>query len=418
MFRSFFPNPKPFFWSMLIWSLVSVLVWFFGAKDWGQYIGLENPVEGTPPIIGPSVFISKPFLWFYIYYASIVAIFAAFWWRISPHPWFRWSVLGGALIIFYTYFNVQLSVAINAWYGPFYDLLNEALTKSRKVEIGELYASLFIFAGLATVFVLVVSTMLFFIRHFIFRWRQAMHEYYMTHWEKLRGVEGASQRVQDDTMLFARAIQRQGVSFVSAAMTLIAFLPILYGYSKHITELPLVGAIPQSLVWASIFWAIIGTLFVYLIGIKLPGLEFKNQRVEAALRKELVYGEDQSHRADDFTVKGLFVDLRANYFRLYRNYIYFDLGRNTYANADTVYSLILLFPSIVAGTMTLGLFQQINNAFDKVRESFQVLFNDWDDIIKLISIYKRLRAFEAVIDDEPLPEIDQKWLDQEGAAAT
>ena len=100
-------------------------------------------------------------------------------------------------------------------------------------------------------------------------------------------------------MLFARAIQRQGVSFVSAAMTLIAFLPILYGYSKHITELPLVGAIPQSLVWASIFWAIIGTVFVYLIGIRLPGLEFKNQRVEAALRKELVYGEDQTHRADD-----------------------------------------------------------------------------------------------------------------------
>jgi peptide/bleomycin uptake transporter len=317
-------------------------------------------------------------------------------------------VLGTSLIVFYTYFNVQLSVAINAWYGPFYDLLNEALSKTRKVEINELYNSLLTFVGLATVFVIVVSTMRFFIRHYIFRWRQAMHEYYTAHWQKLRTIEGASQRVQDDTMQFARAMENQGVSFVSACMTLIAFLPILYGYSKHITELPIVGAIPQALVWASIFWAILGTTFVYFIGYRLPGLEFKNQRVEAALRKELVYGEDSESRADDFTIKGLFGDLKHNYFKLYKNYIYFDLGRNVYVNADTVYSLILLFPSIVAGTMTLGLFTQINNAFDKVRESFQVLFNDWDDIIKLISIYKRLRAFEATLQGGPLPKLEME----------
>ena len=407
MFKSFYPNPKLFFWSAALWSLFCVLVWFFAAKEWGHIIGLENPLAGTPPIIGPSVFISKPFLWFYVYYAVIVGIFASVWWKLSPHPWFAWSVLGTALIIFYTYFNVQLSVAINAWYGPFYDLLNEALTKSRKVEISELYYSLLTFAGLATVFVIVVSVMRFFVRHYIFRWRRAMHEFYMSHWAKLRGVEGASQRVQEDAMRFASAMENQGVSFVSAFMTLIAFLPILYGYSVHITELPIVGKIPQALVWASIFWALFGTVFVYFLGIKLPGLEFKNQRVEAALRKELVYGEDASARADDFTVKGLFEDLKRNYYTLYKNYIYFDLGRNVYVNADTVYSLILLFPSIVAGTMTLGLFQQINNAFDQVRGSIQVLFNDWDDIIKLLSVYKRLRTFEATIDGKPLDAIPE-----------
>ena len=406
MFKSFFPSPRLFFTSAAAWSLFCVLLWFFAAKDWGQFIGLENPADTAPPVIGPLVFISKPFLWFYIYYAIIVGLFAAVWWKLAPHPWFAWSVLGTAFIIFYTYFNVQLSVAINAWYGPFYDLLNEALTKSRKVEISELYSSLLTFAGLATVFVFVVSTVRFFIRHYIFRWRRAMHEFYMSHWQKLRNIEGASQRVQEDTMQFARGMEIQGVSFVSAAMTLIAFLPILYGYSVHITELPLVGVVPQPLVWASIFWALFGTVFVYFIGVKLPGLEFKNQRVEAALRKELVYGEDEAARADEFTVSGLFESLKQNYYRLYKNYIYFDLGRNVYVNADTVYSLILLFPSIVAGTMTLGLFQQISNAFDKVRESIQVLFNDWDDIIKLISIYKRLRAFEATLYGEALPTIE------------
>jgi peptide/bleomycin uptake transporter len=406
MFKSFFPSPRLFFSSAAAWSLFCVLLWFFAAKYWGQYFGLENPPEGAEPIIGAAVFVSKPFFWFYIYYAAIAAIFAAAWWRLSPHPWFRWSVLGTCLIIFLTYFMVEMNVAINAWYGPFYDLLVKAMGTKGSVKISELYASLMIFTGLVSIFVVVYSFLRFFVRHYIFRWREAMHHFYSENWQKLRTIEGASQRVQDDTMLFARGMENQGTSILDAVMTLIAFLPILYGYSKHITELPIVGAIPQALVWASIFWALFGTIFLALLGMKLPGLEFRNQRVEASLRKELVYGEDSPTRADLPTLRTLFADVRKNYFRLYYNNLYFDVGRRIYANADTVYSLILLFPSIVAGTMTFGLFQQISNAFDKVREAVQVLINDWDAIVKLISIYKRLRAFEATLYGGELSKIE------------
>jgi peptide/bleomycin uptake transporter len=408
MFKSFFPNPRLYFSSAAIWSLFCVLLWFFAAKNWGHFIGLENPPEEAPPVIGAQVFITKPFLWFYLYFTLIVAIFAAAWWSLSRHKYYKWSVLGSCLIIFLTYFMVEMNVAINAWYGPFYDLLVKAMGTKGSVTLSELYASLMIFTGLVSVFVVLYSFLRFFVRHYIFRWREAMHHFYSENWPKLRTIEGASQRVQDDTMLFARGMETQGTSILDAIMTLIAFLPILYGYSKHITELPVVGAIPQALVWASIFWAVFGTVFLGLLGIKLPGLEFRNQRVEASLRKELVYGEDSPTRADLPTLQNLFKDVRKNYFRLYYNNLYFDVGRRVYANADTVYSLILLFPSIVAGTMSFGLFQQISNAFDKVRESVQVLINDWDAIVKLISIYKRLRAFEATLYGKELSKIESE----------
>ncbi len=115
MFVSFFPSPRLFFWSAAIWTLACVLFWFFVARDAGHLIGLENPPDGTPPIIGATVFWSKPFLWFYIYFGVIVALFAGFWRIFAPHPWFSWSVLGSALIVFVTYFQVQVSVAINDW---------------------------------------------------------------------------------------------------------------------------------------------------------------------------------------------------------------------------------------------------------------------------------------------------------------
>ena len=127
------------------------------------------------------------------------------------------------------------------------------------------------------------------------------------------------------------------------------------------------------------------------------GLSSKINGWKPHLRKELVYGEDEAARADDFTVRGLFEELKGNYYRLYKNYIILILVEMSMSMPTPFTRWFLLFPSIVAGTMTLGLFQQINNAFDQVRGSFQVLFNDWDDIIKLISIYKRLRIFEATI---------------------
>jgi peptide/bleomycin uptake transporter len=412
MFKSFFPSPKLFFTSAAIWGLAAVLFWFFVGKNSGGAIGLPNPPEGAEPVIGAQVFLSKPFLWFYVYFSVVVGIFSGVWWMIDKHPWFQWSVLGTALIIFLTYFSVEMSVAVNAWYGPFYDLLNAALTKSKPVTVKELYESLLIFAGLAATTILIYSFMTFFFRHYVFRWRDAMHHFYMENWDQLRSVEGASQRVQDDTMQFARGMENEGTSILQAFMTLIAFLPILYGYSKHITELPLVGAIPNALVWASIFWAIFGTGFIALIGGRLPGLEFRNQRVEAALRKELVLGEDQAERADAPTIAELFTGVRKNYFRLYFNYLYFDIGKRIYGNADTVYSLLLLFPSIVAGTMTLGLFNQISNAFDKVRGAFQTLVDDWADVVKLVSIYKRLRAFEATLEGSALPRIESEAVSE------
>jgi peptide/bleomycin uptake transporter len=52
---------------------------------------------------------------------------------------------------------------------------------------------------------------------------------------------------------------------------------------------------------------------------------------------------------------------------------------------------------VVAGVITLGVYQQIARAFDKVTESFQYLVYSWSTIVELISVYKRLRAFEARI---------------------
>jgi peptide/bleomycin uptake transporter len=234
-----------------------------------------------------------------------------------------------------------------------------------------------------------------------------MNDYYTAQWEQVRHIEGASQRIQEDTMRFAEIMEGLGVSIVDAVMTLFAFLPVLWVLSEYVSELPIVGAIAHPLFVASLVWSVFGTGLLALVGIKLPGLEFKNQRVEAAFRKELVYGEDDTARAQPPALKELFANVRKNYFRLYFNYMYFNVARMLYLQADNIFVYVLLIPTIAAGAITFGILQQILTAFSQVSNSFQYLVNSWTTIVQLLSIYKRLSSFEAAIKHEPLPAIDQ-----------
>jgi peptide/bleomycin uptake transporter len=233
-----------------------------------------------------------------------------------------------------------------------------------------------------------------------------MNDYYVENWHRLRHIEGASQRIQEDTQRFATTVEQLGASLIDALLTLIAFLPILWGLSVHVKRLPLVGEVPQALVFVAIIWAAIGTIGLAVAGIRLPGLEFRNQRVEAAYRKELVLGEDAADRAEAPTLDSLFRNVRHNYFRLYWNYLYFNIVRYGYLQASVLVPYIALAPSIVAGGLTLGVMQQVIRAFGRVEGSFQYLVKSWPTIVTLISIYKRLRAFEATLDDRPLGAIE------------
>ena len=276
MFVSFFPQPKLFFTSAAVWSLFLVLLWFFGGQQFGSVFGLGPADPTAPPIIGITVLWSKPFLWFYLYFSFAVGAFYAFWAWYSPHPWQNWSILVTAVILFFIYFSVQVSVAVNAWYGPFFDYVQGLMAGTTTSTDMDFYSGLSSFAWLALIGMNVQVVNAFIVSHWIFRWRTAMNNYFVESWGKLRHIEGASQRIQEDTMRFSQIMEDLGSSFVQSIMTLIAFLPVMIQLQTHITELPIVGAIGQPLVVAALAWCLFGTISVMVAGVKLPGLQFRN----------------------------------------------------------------------------------------------------------------------------------------------
>lgn len=420
MFKSFFPRPKLFFLSLLFFAGAASAIWYDFNDQMAILVGLD--ISNTKPVIGLGHFVTDSFLLFYGYYFICTTIFAFLWFKISPHKWQWWSIVGSSTILFSTYFSVQVAVAINNWRRPFFDLIQSllkpintnAITSAASAQelssaTEQLFSLLILFAEIAFLAIFIYVTTRFLVSHFIFRWRTAMNEYYTQNWPQLRNVEGASQRIQEDTMRFASIMESLGVALVDAVMTLFAFLPVLWSLSEYVSELPIIGTIAHPLFYAALFWSIFGTGILALVGIKLPGLEFKNQKVEAAFRKELVYGEDDNNRAQPIKLKELFSNVRKNYFRLYFHYMYFNVARMLYLQADNIFVFILLVPTIAVGAITFGILQQILTAFGQVSNSFQYLVNSWTTIVELLSVYKRLTAFESVLTQSSQEEVFNEY---------
>ncbi|MGI9410797.1 MAG: peptide antibiotic transporter SbmA [Hyphomicrobiaceae bacterium] len=420
MFHSFFPKPRLYFISFAVWGLFCVIAWFVAGRDLGSSLSLGNvlgfaypePLAADADKVAKDAFAAAQkwavSIWYYQYLTISFLAFVVFWMRYSPHKWMWWSVGGSALIVFVTWYQVQVDVMLNAWFGRFYNTIQKALAKPDNIEPDEFWEHIWFFLAIVMVYMVVAVLNGFFTKHYTFRWRTAMNDFYMERWDRLRDIEGASQRVQEDAKRFAIITESLGGRFLDAVMTLLAFLPILWVLSEQVKVLPVLGEMPKGLVFVAILWALGGTVLLASVGIKLPGLEFRNQRVEAAYRKELVLGEDHETRAQPPTIAELFNNVRVNYFRLFFHYMYFDVARYSYLQFSVLVPYMALAPTIIAGTITLGVMQQIVRAFGKVEASFQFLVHSWTTIVELISIYKRLAAFEATLQDRELGSIEHE----------
>ena len=324
----------------------------------------------------------------------------------TEKSWFYWSWIGSFIILSSLWVQVEIDVKINEWFGVFYDMIQKALAEPNAVSIEEYFASLFSFITLAAMYIAVYVAISFFTAHYLFRWRTSMVEWYHSVYDRARKIEGASQRVQEDTIKFTRIMEGLGTSLIESIMILIQFIPILFGLSVGI-PIFFFGEWEYGLIVGALIWTIGGTVFLIVLGLilRLVGIEYDLQKQEAAYRKILVIAEDDGNVRPK-SIDELFDDVRKIHFLSYLRYLYFNIGRIAYLQANVLSAYVFLAPAIVAGVVTLGVMQQIIRAFGRVEGSMQYLLKAWPTIIELASVYKRLREFESKINQEDL--VDEK----------
>jgi len=315
----------------------------------------------------------------------------------TQKKWQLWAWLGSFIILSSLWVQVKIDVEINKWFGQFYDMIQKALASPNAITIDEYWSSLASFITLAGMYIALYVAISFFTAHFLFRWRTSMVEWYHSVYDRARKIEGASQRVQEDTIKFTRIMESLGTSFIESVMVLIQFVPILLGLSIGI-PIFFFGDWQYGLITGALIWTLGGTAFLIGLGwiLRLVGVEYDLQKKEAAYRKILVVAEDDN-TVRPKTINELFDDVRSVHFLSYIRYLYFNVGRMAYLQANVLSAYVFLAPAIVAGVVTLGVMQQIIRAFGRVEGSMQYLLKAWPTIIELASVYKRLREFEHVI---------------------
>ncbi|EOI1741658.1 putative transporter, partial [Campylobacter jejuni] len=309
--------------------------------------------------------------------------------------------------------NFQKANFINKGALYYYQNLLEYFFNSRAMiekpnySANDFYALILVFLAIAIPYVLIATINIYFASVYAFKWREAMTFSYLKFWKnKDDNIEGSSQRIQEDTYNFSKIVESLGLSFIKALMTLVAFIPILWSLSDVVSKALFANLSENSsfyflknidglLVYIALLISLGGLVVSWFVGIKLPGLEYNNQKAEAAFRKELVYAEDnRKEYAKNETMIELFTGLKFNYKRLFLHYGYFNIWLILFEQMIVIVPFLIMAPGLFAGAIGLGIVMQINNAFDQVRSSFSVFIKNWTTVTQLRSIYKRLKEFE------------------------
>ena len=345
---------------------------------------------------------------------------------------------------------------INLWYKDFYNLLetsgrlaanDTAVAEDWVAARTDVYAGLVEFGQIATVAVVAMPIFKWIRSMWTFHWRTALMNAYLTAWNPNHApIEGASQRVHEDSYRFSKGVELCLSTVLDSAITLSVFTPILIQLGAGTacpTSLAAFAVLDDGwLVGLAFASALVGLFFTMILGHRLVGLEVNNQVVEAKLRRDLVLLETTPgsicavvHLDGDRTpeetitvrttslvgdavstgsfrsplphfVPGL-ANLTRNYHALFRNFTVLNLFLAFYEQFNVILPYMIFAPLLFATSpsdrVTLGTLIQVSNSFDKVFGSLSVIADSWASINEFRSVLRRLNQFETSLFYHPAP---------------
>tara|TARA_R110000772_G_scaffold1453_3_gene4913 strand:+ start:3752 stop:4759 length:1008 start_codon:yes stop_codon:yes gene_type:complete len=331
-----------------------------------------------------------------------------FFWNKSTF-FYAWLMLAWLLAL--SWYNVQILVTYNEWNREWYDAI-QALNKERfwflfwDFNPGRMWNFIWrkdnimpSFLEILVIYVPLATYSIWQTQRYVFAWREANTHHYLKRWERsTQTIEGASQRLQEDLMRFGTTLQSLFTGLFSAVLILFAFVPVLWTLSEG---LPIWNGqiIPGFLVWAVLAISLGGTLVSFIFGYPLPGLEYKNQVVEAEFRKKLVWSEDDVNHRLTSDLFPMFSAIKRNYYRLFNYYMGFGLWQTAFGLLVGNMAIILLADSYFAQLITFGVLIQVTQAFGRVEGSLTFFIDRWTTIVEFQSVVRRLREFNKILSD-------------------
>jgi putative ATP-binding cassette transporter len=308
---------------------------------------------------------------------------------------------------------VYMEVQFNSWNNDFYNTL-----QSKDQE--EFFRQLGLFTLLAFTWIIIVVYLRYFQQMLQIEWRTWLTERFLADWMKdqahyrlevaarapggVGAVDNPDQRIADDLRLFVDLTLSLSLGLLSAVVTLVTFVTILWGLSGALQVWGV--SIPGYMVWAALLYATVGSVLTHVIGRPLIALDFNQQRFEADFRYSLVRLRENSegvalYRGEGEELEGFrrrFQAVIANWWKLMLKQKQLTWFTSFYGQLAIIFPLVVVSPRFFAGQIQLGAIFQTASAFGQVQSALSWFISSYTQFASWRATVNRLVGFAGALE--------------------
>jgi putative ATP-binding cassette transporter len=345
-----------------------------------------------------------------------------------------WALLGVLLVS--SILSVRISVLLSYQVNDLFTALQVAFQgeSSRMAGIHGFWATMGVFAVLATCYVIRLLADLYVTQRFIIRWRIWLSRRFIDDWLgdfayfrsqfSRQPIDNPDQRIQQDIDIFTANVGGQPnnpanhsgntllFGAVEAVLSVFSFGVILWRLSGPLTFAGL--TIPKALFWIVIAYVFVVTIVAFAIGRPLIRLSFLNELRNATFRYALVRVRDASaaiglYRGENVErglLTGRLLSVMDNYRNWLNRVVLFTGWNLTVGQAINPLPWLVQAQRLFANQISFGDVWQSSTAFGSIHDSLSFFRNAYDQfasyraaIIRLDGLVdenSRARTFTAV----------------------
>ena len=312
-----------------------------------------------------------------------------------------------AAVVALTLGIVWINVLLNSWNNEFYNAIQDK-------KLDDFYRLLGKFTLLAFAYIVAAVYRVYLQQMLQIEWRTWLNERYLGAWLGERayyrlqlldkGTDNPDQRVAEDLRFFVDATLSLSLGLLSAVVTLVSFIAILWTLSG---ALELWGVtIPGYMVWFALGYAVAGTWLTHLIGRPLIGLEFGQQRFEADYRFSLVrlrenaegvalYRGEQEELAN---FRARFANVIGNWWAIMKKQKQLGWFTSFYGQLAIIFPFVVAAPRYFSGQIPLGGLMQTASAFGQVQGALSWFIDAYTQFASWKATVDRLTGFSAALE--------------------
>jgi putative ATP-binding cassette transporter len=307
-----------------------------------------------------------------------------------------------ATVVGLTLMGVWLEVQFNTWNRDFYNTFE---TKNET----EFFFQLGTFTVLAVIYIDNGVYRQYFQQMLMIEWRSWMTERFLSAWMHDRayyrlqlldkGTDNPDQRIADDLNIFVDLTLSLALGLLSAVVTLVSFIGILWGISGAMTFFGV--SIPGYMVWVALVYAVVGTWLAHVIGKPLIKIGFDQQRYEANFRFSLVRLRENTegvalYRGEASELQNFranFRDVIAIWWTKMVKTKQLGWFQSFYGQVAIIFPFLVASPRFFSGSMPLGGIFQIASAFGQVQGALSWFLNAYTSFANWKATVDRLVGF-------------------------